>query len=397
MERVRTRKWTAENNRKRSMKQDETHPLPFIPRELIVEILVRVPARSIARFICVSKLWSSIVRSQDFTKSYQLLMMTRRSDPTRPRLLFSLLCHSVKTQQLFLSQQDPSSNHQRVNICMRPPTPLSYEFFTPVHGLICCQYDGNKVMIGNPSTGQFLPLPRINSRTRRRHIFSFFGYDPVNDVYKVLCMTVVQGGPLTPWSGYMSQEHQVFTLGANQEWRSIECKHPHLPFPDTRGICINGVVYYHAWIRSKRFLISFDLISEEFNVIKPPADDGGFQNLVNYNGKLALAYRHVNNTVVHLWVLEDACSETKWYRSFVACLSSSWRELAGKVDFELRGILSTGELIFAPLSPINPVHLISFDPKRNFAKKIVVEGLGDNVSSFKVYLDHVESPMFLFC
>ncbi|XP_010417686.1 PREDICTED: F-box/kelch-repeat protein At3g04660-like [Camelina sativa] len=355
MGRVRTRKETAEKNRKRSQKQDETHPLPFIPRELIVEILVRVPARSIARFICVSKLWSSIVRSQDFTNSYQLLM-TRRSDPTRPRLLFSLFCQSMNMQQLFLSQQDPSSDHHKVkNISMRHPTPLSYEFSTPVRGLICCQYDGNKVMIGNPSTGQFLPLPRIKSRTRRRDIFSFFGYDPVNDVYKVLCMTVVLGlgGPLRRWSGYVSQEHQVFTLGANQEWR-------------------------------------------KFNVIKPPAG-GGFQNLVNYNGKLALAAREVNNTLLPLWVLKDACSETKWYRSFVAFLYPSWLELAGKVSFELRGTLSTGELIFAPLSPINPVHLISFDPKRNFAKKVVVEGLGDNFSSFKVYLDYVESPMFLFC
>ncbi|XP_010468007.1 PREDICTED: F-box/kelch-repeat protein At3g04660-like [Camelina sativa] len=392
MGRVRTRKETAEKNRKRSEKQDETHPLPFIPRELIVEILVRVPARSIARFICVSKLWSSIVRSQHFTKSYQLLM-TRRSDPTRPRLLFSL-CHPMKTQQLFLSQQDPSSDHHRVNISMRHPTPW-YEFSIPVRGLICCQYDGNKVMIWNPSTGQLLPLPRIKSR--RRGLFSFFGYDPVNGVYKVLCMTVLRVRNRFRKSQVVSEEHQVFTLGANQQWRSIECKHPHLPPRNTKGICINGVVYYHAWIRSERFLISFDLISEEFNVIKSPADCW-FQNLVNYNGKIALTTAMQIDHIFRLWVLKDACSEKKWYRiSSPAISSRSWQELAGKVSFELRGTLSTGELIFAPLRPINPVHLISFDPKRNKAKKVVVEGLGDNFSSLEVYLDHVESPMFLFC
>ncbi|XP_010485847.1 PREDICTED: F-box/kelch-repeat protein At3g04660-like [Camelina sativa] len=397
-------------SKKRELEEsDRKDPFTILHLDLIVEILFKLPARSIAWLIFVSKLGSSIIRGKDFIKSY----LNRSS--TRPRLLFVVFAYYTKEQFIqSCSQEDPSSDHHRLNIT--PDRRNLYGFSPPVRGLICRQID-TKVMIGNPSTGQFLTLPRV--RSTRRGLYSFFGYDPVNDVYKILCMTVLQGSQRRE-SQVVSEEHQVFTLGPKQRWRSIVCKHPHLPPPFTRGICINGVVYYYAWIRSEGslisfdliseefnvieckhphlpllktrgicingvvyyharirsegLLISFDLISEEFNVIQPPADCW-FQNLVNYNGKIALTSATQFDNIFRLWVLKDACSGKKWYRSSLAISSRSWSKLAGVVSFELRGTLSTGELIFAPLSPINPVHLISFDPKINKAKKVVVEGL----------------------
>ena len=73
-------------------------------------------------------------------------------------------------------------------------------------------------MVANPSTGQLLTLPRV--KTNRRGVLSFLGYDPVNDVYKVLCMTVLQ-----VHQRVVSEEHQVYTLGVGQrKWRMVECK-----------------------------------------------------------------------------------------------------------------------------------------------------------------------------
>ncbi|CAN8285499.1 unnamed protein product [Cochlearia groenlandica] len=53
-----------------------------MPNDLIIEILSRLPAKSIARFHCVSKLWKSMLVTPCFTK----LFLTRSS--SRPRLLF---------------------------------------------------------------------------------------------------------------------------------------------------------------------------------------------------------------------------------------------------------------------------------------------------------------------
>ncbi|XP_010468006.1 PREDICTED: F-box/kelch-repeat protein At3g04660-like [Camelina sativa] len=368
MKRVRTTKETLGDSRKRSKKHDETHSFPFIPQDLIVQILLNVPARSTARFVIVSKEWFSIIRSKDFTRLY----LTRSS--TRPRLLFSVYNHFHRQGKQFLQsffQQDPSSDHhQRVYITSHHSH--LYGFSPPVRGLICRKC-GTNVIIGNPSTGQFLPLPRV--KTYRRGLFTFFGYDPVNDVYKVLCMTVLHGHQRRG-SRYVSEEHQVFTLGAKQKWRMIKCKRSHLPPPYTRGICINGVVHYFAWIEYAAYLVRFDLSSEDFSFIKLPQE---IECLVNYNGKIALTKQCMSNSKLDIWVLEDA-SKGIWSKFSV--LVPSWTDLVGNNDFVFRGTLSTGELIFAPLSvsPISPVYLISFNLNDNNAKKVLVEGLGDLLS-----------------
>ncbi|CAE5966118.1 unnamed protein product [Arabidopsis arenosa] len=91
------------------------------------------------------------------------------------------------------------------------------------------------------------------------------------------------------------------------------------------------------------------------------------QCLVNYNGKIALA----SHSKLDLVVDEN-------------------------LYFKVRGtLISTGELIFTPTRPVRPFYFISFDLKENNAKKVVVEGIGDNFPSLEFYFDHVESPMVL--
>ncbi|XP_019082533.1 PREDICTED: putative F-box protein At3g23960 [Camelina sativa] len=55
-----------------------------IPIDLVMEIYSWLPAKSIARCRCVSKLWNAVLRRPDFTELY----LTRSS--ARPQLLFTL-------------------------------------------------------------------------------------------------------------------------------------------------------------------------------------------------------------------------------------------------------------------------------------------------------------------
>ncbi|KAG2318214.1 hypothetical protein Bca52824_021336 [Brassica carinata] len=245
-----------------------------------------------------------------------------------------------------MKRVDPSSDRHRVNITPdKKKKNHVHAFSPPIRGLICRQMD-SRVMIGNPTTGQFVTLPRL--KTRRRGVLSFFGYDPVNDAYKVLCLTVLRGRQERE-SQVVAEEHQVYTLGvAQQKWRMVECKHPHLPFTPShvtdKGICLNGVLYYYAWIKNEGSLISFDLISEEFNVLKLPED---IDCLVNYTGK-------------------------------VATTSGRTANVGKNHGFRFRGTVSTGELIFSPFSSDKaPFFFISYNLKENKAQKVVVREFGD--------------------
>ncbi|XP_010451114.1 PREDICTED: putative F-box protein At4g29970 [Camelina sativa] len=294
----------------RSKKRDESEEIDLysnIPPELILEILLKSPAKSIVKLSFVSRYWSSIIRDKDFTELYLTHSITR------PRLLFTvnrLDMHFFVSRSLedhLLSSDD----HHRDRVTLTPKPDSRYCISPPVRGLICC-YNEN----------------------------------------------------------IETEEHQVLTLGANQEWRMIESK------VDIRFFS----------------LISFNLMSEDFNVIELP--DRRFSKLVNYGGKIALTDGTICRGTLDLWVLKDF-SNQEW--SKCSLLVPSLTNLVGDDEcFTFRGALRTGELIFVPFYYKNPkpFSFICYDLNVNHARKVVIEGLGNDHRA-KVFLDHVESPMFL--
>ena len=380
---------------KRSKKRDERNvkdPFKKLPNDLNVEILMKMPPRSIARLRFASKHLSSIILDKEFTKLY----MTPSS--TQPRHLISVHRGGSNIQmQGFhsLSQDHPSfSNHDKVSYKLDPNLP--YEFTPPVRGLICGR-DGTKMIVGNPSTGQFVSLPKV--KTRRQEILSVFGYDPVNDVYKVLCMTVVSkrsniSRGVAPCDA-MSEEHQVITVGAKQKWRMIECKYPHRHYSGSQGICRDGVMYYLASYKEKSSLMSFDLSSEHFNVTKLPEDDTLQQcgELVNHAGKITIATLQCFGPV-DLWVLEDVNKEI-WLKAVVVMPPLADR-FGLSYKFAFRGILGNGEMILTPITTPNPFFFLCYNPEGGEFRKIVIDDIVHySDDTIQVFFDHAESYMVL--
>ncbi|KAL1211579.1 F-box protein [Cardamine amara subsp. amara] len=48
-----------------------------IPLDLIPEILIGLPVKTLTRLLCVSKQYASIIRNRDFIKSYLIMSCTR--------------------------------------------------------------------------------------------------------------------------------------------------------------------------------------------------------------------------------------------------------------------------------------------------------------------------------
>ncbi|CAA7041170.1 unnamed protein product [Microthlaspi erraticum] len=176
----------------------------------------------------------------------------------------------------------------------------------------------------------------------------------------------------------VSEEHQVYTLGAQEKaWRMINCEHPHRPhlppYHTANELCINGIVFYYGWIRKEASLISFDVRSEGFDVIKLPLpeDERHLQEiscLGNYGGKIALMSR-VYSLTLDMHVLKNA-SKQEW--SKVSILVPCRRDLSEQYMFKFKGALSTGELIFASYSVTGQFCLFSYDPKEDTAKQILI-------------------------
>ncbi|CAN8242396.1 unnamed protein product [Cochlearia groenlandica] len=322
----------------RSKKQVDKKSLS-LPLDLVIEILLKLRSRSVPKLICVSKQWSSIIKGKYFTDLY----LTRSS--SRPLLLLVFYRHDTLLFHSY-SQDNPSSDHSislnsfSTNSTSSNTVPR-YQISPPVHGLICCRVRDSKIIIGNPNTGQCLTLPGDVTWTTYDRIF--FGYDPLNDLYKVfsMCFGVDKNGYT------INKDHRVFTLGDDKAWRVIECKYPY--YPRSQGLCKNGFLYYIAvcgGLDPRKVVMCIDMRSEEFSLITLPEDILQMwcnYDLVSYNGKIALVLILSWTCKFELWVLTDV-NKHQWTTCYF--MVPSWAVLVGNNEIRCMGTISTDEIIF---------------------------------------------------
>ncbi|XP_010513763.1 PREDICTED: F-box protein At3g61340-like [Camelina sativa] len=337
-----------------------------IPYDLIIGIFMRLPAKSITRFRCVSKLWDSTFDNPDFTEPFYTI------SSSRPKLLFSVL-KDGKTF-FFSSPMPQDSSALAVNIHMSFPFNRTFEICRPVRGLVC-EEGSDK-------------LSRV--------------YDPIGKQFKLLCMihSLAGGG-----SAYEPCEILTVEPGKKPSWREISCDITHCRDVLNRkaghnaydGICIDGVLYSLASVFAgySRFhiIVCFDFTSEKFKCIN--------QTLVNYKGKLALRQGYSVDgeySGYQLWVLEDAKNQ-KWSsyiyswsprpplkKIVVAKTRSSKKETLFFV-----GTSDTGEIVLSPKIISDSFYLLYCNLEKSTLTRVEIQGM----EAFKdqiahVFLDHVE-------
>ncbi|CAH8271452.1 unnamed protein product [Arabidopsis lyrata] len=333
----------------RTTSNDQQDPIPV---DLILVILSRLPVKSIVRFLCVSKIWSSIT-TQSTLPSFI------NSFSSRPR---RLLLTFLKKKKRFVFSFPQNQNHDRsyypVYSYQVTNTNYSWSCNTSsesVQGLIVLKGS----IVWNPTINKFLPLPKPN-RKLRGNGWSFLGYDPLEGKHKVLRL--------------YSKQHGVLTLGAQESWRIFS---QDLPSHFCAGYfgCVNGILYYKAFfgVGGECCLMSFDVRSEKFNPINFPEGSSHFYMIVPYEGRLALVYTtYLPNIYVGLWILEDADGHEWTYKSFsVPPSTRGWNNS----NLELKGVTDAGEFIFTPRALTNSFYVLYFDPRSNSIREDLFEGI----------------------
>ncbi|EFH67156.1 hypothetical protein ARALYDRAFT_473309 [Arabidopsis lyrata subsp. lyrata] len=166
--------------------------IDHIPLDLTVEILTRLPAKSLLRFKCVSKLWSSIIQSQGFIDSFYSI------SSTRPRSIVAFtngLFAKDEDKRFFIfssSQEGHESSSSVINnlditipsltVCNNPASRC-----VSVNGFVACSLNTG-LMICNPSTRQVIVLPILPPRHAPKMRGRCLGYDPVDDQFKALAL-----------------------------------------------------------------------------------------------------------------------------------------------------------------------------------------------------------------
>ncbi|CDY35916.1 BnaA07g00710D [Brassica napus] len=176
------------------------HSLDSIPLDLISDILLKFPAKSLVEFTCVSNTWYSIIRSQMFIKTFMSISISR------PRILLTFKRnHNGENELLFFSSPDTSQvSNDSSSVVSRHEMTMSrtslgdYIIHSPsVRGFLCCSHQ-HQYMVCNPTTRQVINLPedhRFDHGTMK--CYMHLGYDPSMCIHwNVNNVLILRGGAL---------------------------------------------------------------------------------------------------------------------------------------------------------------------------------------------------------
>ncbi|XP_019419223.1 PREDICTED: F-box/kelch-repeat protein At3g23880-like [Lupinus angustifolius] len=272
-----TQATTNVSRKRRASKDDTTYPLcPVLLNELIYEILLWLPVKSLIQFKCVCKLWNSLISSSDFVKKH----VDRSSiDPNlrNHRLLGIdyyldhkfLLSPSLRSVIDDLSR--PIFDESSFELC------LGVEIVQSCNGLICwMNYENdNCVNYLNPSTkfkSQSPPCfdhPWVFGDVDELCFTLFgFGYDHINDTYKTIAIYCDPIGKKTMV--------KVYELGVSRSWRDMQslqffpCSNIDT-YSEDYGKFVSGTLNWLCLSCDKSLVIvSLDITNETFEEISVP-------------------------------------------------------------------------------------------------------------------------------
>ncbi|XP_031094300.1 putative F-box protein At1g32420 [Ipomoea triloba] len=296
-----------------------------LPADMLLEILKRLPAKTLMKSKCVSKYWLNIIRDSSFAESHFNHARTHRSEDASHLLFATVLnywTHPIRTIY-------PATNDD-LSLSSQLPSHTFGQYFQPcsnvVNGLVCVclvefyHQSQHCIWVLNLTTTEKKPLPEPPSlkafKTRYPHVNLYgtsrfyLGFDQISNKYKLL--------------HDMLGACEVLTLGINQTWRQVRGNpgvEDDLGLNRIRGgegfilqgyghagmASINGRIYFRNL--RERVIVFFDLKEEKFLQVAIPQSIEGISyktGLVDLGGKLGVVvglYEPVSQ--LRIWILED--------------------------------------------------------------------------------------------
>ncbi|OIT25113.1 f-boxkelch-repeat protein [Nicotiana attenuata] len=251
---------------------DSILTIPVLPAELVIEILSRLPVKSLLQFTCVSKSWLALISSPEFIKTH-LSLSANNKDYTHHKVMmssYSRLMSNVKACSL------RSLFYDSITEAFDLDCPLiSYarymcdhvSFIGSVNGLICLLIQVNEYFIWNPSIRKYKKLPntRVPMRVTYRSV-SGFGYDELHDDYKVV---------VSFYSNSTNPDCEVMIYSLKSDsWRTRDNDGRELA--NGRGMFVNGKLHWtttsddYCFNHNSKNIISFDLADEKWGTVEEP-------------------------------------------------------------------------------------------------------------------------------
>ncbi|XP_073309593.1 F-box/kelch-repeat protein At3g06240-like [Primulina huaijiensis] len=301
------------------------------PSEIIINILSRLPIRTILSCRCVCKRLFDLLSTPEFAESHLSLS-------THGLLIGQLGRNHDDTCQIFEFVDEFELQHHNLhyNEVMKFDPRVSIGFSDgkllisgSVNGILCLLGEESKLYdvlyLCNPITREHIALPRIEGTVEYPDISEYgFGVSRISGQYKVLrnVRRRSQDRQAAPDSTTQKYECLVYTVGT-RSWRKIQPGKPFGHFHSSFSLFLNGNL--HGFRNSENYsnmLIScFDLETESFKPFPPPPpplDSPGFGTL----GILDDCLCYIDNSsqdvdILVIWMMKEYGVKESWTKQLV--------------------------------------------------------------------------------
>ncbi|XVF52482.1 hypothetical protein PTKIN_Ptkin05aG0021800 [Pterospermum kingtungense] len=371
----------------------------FIPQEIILQILYRLPVKTLVKFTLVCKSWQSLITSSFFINTH--LAKTLSKPVSSLPILIRHFTDSPKKEHYFLHLNHESLDiYQTLKSPLKPRMNVYPRIVGTVHGLICLSDDlfvyTYRIVLWNPLVRKCIELPRPNITFDEVGPYMFtlgFGFDAKKNDYKVVRLVYPQGDN---GDDIFPPKVEVFSV-AEKGWRMLSGERLECSFLETRWTqCflsgrVHWIVYEKKMGRVKNWVLLFDMEDEKFRKMKLP------ESMVDVNPmKLFISVSRGMLTVFEYYLgeAENKCCNI-WVRTEYGDVKS-WSKLynidvlggAGRVY----GLTENGEVFlamcegggglqsyadFRNLFEVRRGELVLYDPKSRETKVVQPYGVLD--------------------
>ncbi|KAK8988026.1 hypothetical protein V6N11_065625 [Hibiscus sabdariffa] len=307
--------------------------MKHVPGDIIVEILSRLPVKSLCRFKCVSKAWCNLMSSSQFVK-LQLNQSVKSNRLTYVMYdCFEFPRRLELDYESLVSGQEVKLTEKESLFQSKGGRGAFIEFYFgkrrvlgSCNGLLCSTfYPPKAIALVNPSTGETKTIFSEHGPQTKPLLVAGFGYDALHDDYKVVKIDGTVG---------------VYSLKKGA-WSCIG-DFPHHIIGD--AVHLNGAIHWITYYRSETALsiTALDLTKQEFSRF-PAVSRAGLVPVQLYamGGNLCVGCYRRGQVLCEFWVMEIYGEEESWKR---IGLSLTCRSLPSVLDLpRSEGVLMVTE------------------------------------------------------
>ncbi|KAL4294824.1 F-box/kelch-repeat protein At3g23880-like [Arachis hypogaea] len=303
-----------------------TRQLAELSEDMIMEILLRLPARTLVSLRSVCKSWRNLISSPDFTRNH--LRSSCLRDPSLTPL--RIVCYNSWPFSSTGVRYDGIGVVSLQSIMDNPSEATKVDYFRgqhnyrivgSCHGLLCFfdDHDNQNThgILWNPCTGFTFQSPQLSGGT----FPSGFGYDHLSDSYKLFGI-IRKKGP----SG-VEYSTRIYTFGSTSSWRRIDdSPFGLLGIRTSSHFCMaeNGVFFGSSractinWIVNHHVVLYFDLGKETYaHFTLPDTDSSDYllilcKKLCVLRNCLSVCYGYLRTQHAIVWQMKEYGDAQSW-------------------------------------------------------------------------------------